>query len=70
MKVRAKTNIKYGSGWTFAGEEIVIRDADLEMLTGLVEVAEAEKAPAKKASPEQTPEEAAEKKTEAKSRRK
>ena len=37
MKVKAKTNIKYGLGWYSAGEEFEMKEADLATLGGLVE---------------------------------
>lgn len=39
MKVKAKTNIKYGLGWYSAGEEFEMKEADLATLGGLVEAA-------------------------------
>ena len=66
MKVKAKTNIKYGDNWLQAGEEFDVKESDLPELEDLVEAAE-KPARAERNKAEEVPEAKAEDAAEAKS---
>jgi len=38
MKVKAKTNIKYGADWMYTGTTFDVNEADMVFLGGMVEV--------------------------------
>ena len=78
MKVKARTNIKYGDGWVNTGMTFDVNEADLASLGDLVEVVEnpaPQPAPVKEEKPaeaekETEPEKVQEKPKAASSRRK